>query len=54
MSFIYSYTVRERACVSVKNSKVIIFRVAGLNLPDLGTLHLKHFSLLLKFCTPHC
>lgn len=22
--------------------------------PDLGTLHLKHFSLLLKFCTPHC
>ena len=22
--------------------------------PDLGRLHLKHFSLLLKFCTPHC
>lgn len=23
-------------------------------LPDLGALHLKHLSLLLKFCTPHC
>lgn len=44
----------EKFCILAVSCAACTNKRNNNGVPDLGTLHLKHFSLRLKFCTPHC